>query len=246
MIFFVLQLLVNFFHISLQSHPPHLIFRGMQYHSHQDCLEISNGMVLGDHNVFLGDNNSIFGHNNLIFGNKNRLHGFRNKAIGDDNLCLESKLHPPSEEYNSSSEEEELDTTEEKKNTTPEEKKNTTTEEKKQPPRERRRRTETTSPPREQKRSRTQGPALILPTFSLQQVLSQHNLQICQTKLKGVVREAVGTEPNCAVCYTNYANVIYIPCGHVALCVSCGKQVLSLKCPICNQVSTHFQDVYFS
>ncbi|CCV01769.1 Putative IAP [Invertebrate iridescent virus 22] len=40
----------------------------------------------------------------------------------------------------------------------------------------------------------------------------------------------------CVVCQTNTRNVIFGPCNHLATCISCSKNPLLKKCPLCRTV----------
>lgn len=39
----------------------------------------------------------------------------------------------------------------------------------------------------------------------------------------------------CVVCYDAYQTVVCVPCGHIAMCMSCAKQVMlkTRVCPVC-------------
>lgn len=44
------------------------------------------------------------------------------------------------------------------------------------------------------------------------------------------------TKITCVVCQSNTRNVIFRPCNHLATCISCSKNPLLKKCPLCRKV----------
>lgn len=55
------------------------------------------------------------------------------------------------------------------------------------------------------------------------------------------VNEAISQEPKnrimCLLCFDNYRQVAFLPCGHISCCVSCAETVRKQmgQCPICRQ-----------
>jgi hypothetical protein len=60
------------------------------------------------------------------------------------------------------------------------------------------------------------------------------------------------TENECVICTTNKKNTIFIPCGHVALCIHCSGEYYSrnsrnsneFKCLICKQPCNYIQKIF--
>lgn len=42
----------------------------------------------------------------------------------------------------------------------------------------------------------------------------------------------------CVICDTNRREIVFIPCGHLALCCSCDKENKSAICVICKKLVT--------
>ena len=49
----------------------------------------------------------------------------------------------------------------------------------------------------------------------------------------------------CAICWQEERNAVYVPCGHLAACLSCA-QTYAHQCPICRQSVTKVQQVFRS
>ena len=45
-------------------------------------------------------------------------------------------------------------------------------------------------------------------------------------------------EETCCICLSNPSNVIFTDCGHICICVSCNKNIIELKCPLCRTLVT--------
>lgn len=56
---------------------------------------------------------------------------------------------------------------------------------------------------------------------------------ICASK---ILEPYVEKWQECFICCDRDANLVYVPCGHLASCENCGRQVSS--CPICKQIPT--------
>ena len=48
----------------------------------------------------------------------------------------------------------------------------------------------------------------------------------------------------CVVCQTNMRNVVFVPCNHLATCISCSKS-LSKTCPLCRGQFTSKNRIFF-
>ncbi|KAL0098444.1 hypothetical protein PUN28_018409 [Cardiocondyla obscurior] len=46
--------------------------------------------------------------------------------------------------------------------------------------------------------------------------------------------EAKSSSDICTVCLTNERTHAFVPCGHLACCVTCIKRLEAKRCPICN------------
>ncbi len=56
-------------------------------------------------------------------------------------------------------------------------------------------------------------------------------------------------ENECIICTVNRKNTIFIPCGHIALCIQCSNEYYNrnsndFKCVICKQMCTHIQKIF--
>ena len=61
----------------------------------------------------------------------------------------------------------------------------------------------------------------------------------------------VDSEDNdtCKICFTEKINAVILPCGHLALCVDCGRNLLRIsqenaKCPICRNAVSNITQIY--
>jgi hypothetical protein len=62
------------------------------------------------------------------------------------------------------------------------------------------------------------------------------NIDITKENLK--VKESLHnleTKITCAICLSNVRNVIFEPCNHLAACITCSKNSLLKKCPLCRK-----------
>jgi hypothetical protein len=89
-----------------------------------------------------------------------------------------------------------------------------------------------------------------IPNFTIQELIKndcsidckcetcQKNNTIIKDNLK--VKESIQnleTKITCVVCQSNVRNTIFIPCNHLATCISCAKNpLLGKKCPLCRKV----------
>jgi len=44
-----------------------------------------------------------------------------------------------------------------------------------------------------------------------------------------------GDLEECAICYDNPPNTVFVPCGHLHCCLSCYEMLPKQQCPICRQ-----------
>ena len=56
-------------------------------------------------------------------------------------------------------------------------------------------------------------------------------------------------DDTCKICFTEPINAVILPCGHFAICIDCGKNLLrrnptGAKCPICRNSLTNITQVY--
>ena len=49
---------------------------------------------------------------------------------------------------------------------------------------------------------------------------------------------------DCKVCFTRKANILFVPCGHLACCGVCSPAFLSTKCPICRMTVSEIYRVF--
>ena len=49
---------------------------------------------------------------------------------------------------------------------------------------------------------------------------------------------------DCKVCFERQANILFVPCGHLACCGICSPAFLSTKCPICRMTVREIYRVY--
>ena len=45
-------------------------------------------------------------------------------------------------------------------------------------------------------------------------------------------------EPECVICMEKKQMMLYIPCGHVGVCIDCDVQLKNRKCPMCRSIIT--------
>ena len=67
-----------------------------------------------------------------------------------------------------------------------------------------------------------------------------------EKKIKEIEDKIEEIENKCSVCFTNKANIIFIPCGHLCMCNECNdicSQYNISLCPICRSNGTRY-DVY--
>ena len=50
----------------------------------------------------------------------------------------------------------------------------------------------------------------------------------------------------CLYCFTNVRNVVILPCGHVLICISCKRDLLSRRndCPVCFKNFTSLKQIF--
>jgi hypothetical protein len=86
-----------------------------------------------------------------------------------------------------------------------------------------------------------------VPTLIVQELVqkctSECNCEVCRknidiTEKNLKVKESLHnleTKITCVVCLCNARNVIFGPCNHLASCISCSKNPLLKKCPLCRK-----------
>ncbi|CCA61364.1 hypothetical protein AV955_gp007 [Diadromus pulchellus ascovirus 4a] len=68
----------------------------------------------------------------------------------------------------------------------------------------------------------------------------------CIFSKKDVVEKAaVNRNMECVICLDETKNVAYLPCGHVATCLSCSIKQIDRKCPLCSSQYVSKFRVYF-
>ena len=50
----------------------------------------------------------------------------------------------------------------------------------------------------------------------------------------------------CKICFAHEANVVFVPCGHVASCGVCSPNFLASDCPICRRKIDEIVRVFYS
>ncbi|KAL0098401.1 hypothetical protein PUN28_020357 [Cardiocondyla obscurior] len=58
--------------------------------------------------------------------------------------------------------------------------------------------------------------------------------RVSNQKYGHVPSEAKSSSDICTVCLTNERTHAFVPCGHLACCVTCIKRLEAKRCPICN------------
>jgi hypothetical protein len=99
-----------------------------------------------------------------------------------------------------------------------------------------------------------------VPNLILQDVITSKNTcdincdcQICQ-KNNNIIEENLKVQLNvrdlearitCVICRCNVRNVIFIPCSHLATCITCSKNpLLDKRCPLCRKVYMYTNRVF--
>jgi hypothetical protein len=58
--------------------------------------------------------------------------------------------------------------------------------------------------------------------------------------------ETLESKVTCVVCQTNFRNIVILPCNHLATCITCCKNPLLTKCPICRKEITDTIRIFVS
>eukprot|EP00930_Biecheleria_cincta_P031272 TRINITY_DN2170_c2_g1_i1.p1 TRINITY_DN2170_c2_g1~~TRINITY_DN2170_c2_g1_i1.p1 ORF type:complete len:546 (+),score=117.72 TRINITY_DN2170_c2_g1_i1:148-1638(+) len=72
----------------------------------------------------------------------------------------------------------------------------------------------------------------------LKDALNQENLDLNRRleeaeRAKGQEEAERSKQATCVICMDNLANIVCIPCKHLAICIDCGRQAELAECPIC-------------
>jgi hypothetical protein len=64
---------------------------------------------------------------------------------------------------------------------------------------------------------------------------------------KLLLQKAKADEVNnsCVICLENQRNAVFLPCGHLCVCISCTTSISLTECPLCRKRVDRFHQVYF-
>lgn len=84
----------------------------------------------------------------------------------------------------------------------------------------------------------------------------ENDLESAQAKLEAHERQPLpelSKAAECVICLENARGVAFVPCGHIACCAVCAKELQRLagdsgfaRCPICREEVTRAQPLYFA
>lgn len=76
----------------------------------------------------------------------------------------------------------------------------------------------------------------------LEGTLEEGKKKVSEVRVALQVSAEEKKKKECVLCFDEQKDTVFIPCGHLACCRSCSKQVS--KCPICRKAITHTVPVY--